>query len=141
MIVDGNGLIVGRAAARIAKELLRGSDVTVVNADKLTFSGNKTHVLWLYKERRNLQDKANPEHSAHWPRRPDLLVRRIIRGMLPWKTPRGKLAFKKLKVYMGMPENITPDKPVWVGAASVSKLKKTKVFSIANLCAELGWRR
>lgn len=141
MIIDGNGLIVGRVSARIAKEMLRGNDVTVVNADKMVFSGNKTHVLWLYKERRSMQDKANPEHNPKWPRRPDLLVRRIIRGMLPWKAARGKQAFKKLKVYMGMPGKLTPDTPEWLDGVSASKLKTTRLFSISDLCAELGWRR
>lgn len=141
MIIDGKDLIVGRVSARVAKELLRGNEVIIVNAEKMVFSGNKSHVLWLYKERRALQDKATPEHSPKWPRRPDLLVRRIVRGMLPWKTPKGKLAFKKLKVYMGMPESFTPDKPIWIDSASVNKLKTTKMVSVMEICSELGWKK
>src|SRR5208282_4640785 len=53
-----------------------------------------------------LRDKANPEHSPFYSRRPDLFVKRIIRGMLPYKQPKGKTAFKLLKVYMGPAKDI-----------------------------------
>ena len=57
-----------------------------------------------YTTRLDLQDKANPEHSAYWPRRPDMLMKRIVRGMLPYRRPRGKSAYRNLIVFTGLPE-------------------------------------
>ncbi len=88
-----------------------------------------------YRVRLNLQEKENPEHSPYWPRRPDMLVRRIIRGMLPYhKKPSGKAAYKRLRVFVGMPKELngikaievktrTP-KSMYVGYVYIDELSK-----------------
>jgi large subunit ribosomal protein L13 len=134
MIIDGNGAILGRVATKAAKAALNGENVAVVNAENLIITGKKPVILEKYKSRRAVVMKADPEHSPHWSRRPDMLVRRIIRGMLPFEKPRGKVAFKKIRVYMGIPEALKGQKMEQGEKKIVSKFIK-----IIDLSRELGW--
>jgi len=91
-------------------------------------------ILAKYKARRAVVMKANPEHAPHWPRRPDMLVRRMIRGMLPFDKPRGRAAFKRISVHIGMPEELK-GKPIEQG----EKKSVSKFMKIIDLSRELGW--
>lgn len=135
LIIDGKGLILGRVASIVAKELLNGEEVHVINSEELIIQGNKKYIVEKYKARRRLKNKQNPEKSPKWPRVPNLLVRRIIRGMIPRKKAKGRSAFKKLKVYIGNPKNLE--------AKVIEEAKPkhlSKYISIKELCKELGWR-
>ena len=134
IIIDGNGAIFGRLATRVAKAALNGEDVAVVNAENIIITGKKPVILAKYKARRAVIMKANPEHAPHWPRRPDMLVRRMIRGMLPFEKPRGKIAFKKIRVYIGVPAEFKNKKMEQGERKDVLKFMK-----IINLSRELGW--
>ena len=115
IVYDAKDKVLGRLASTVAKELLNGKNVAVINAERAYISGNKEMVAKKYKVRLGLQEKENPEHSPHWPRRPDMLVRRIIRGMLPYhKKPSGKAAFKRLRVFIGTPKELNGHKPIEV---------------------------
>jgi large subunit ribosomal protein L13 len=136
MIIDGDGLILGRMAAIAAKAALKGEQVHVVNAEKIIISGNPRHIVDRYKIRRSLKHKGDPEKSPKWPRRPDMLVRRIIRGMLPYDKATGRQAFKRIKVYMGVPSELAPK----LSEAVKLEKKVPKVYiSINELSRELGW--
>ncbi len=103
IVVDGNSMIMGRLASQVAKMLLNGNRVVVLNAEKMVVSGHVRSNVDNWKQRLDLKDKANPEHSPYWSRRPDYFVKRVIRGMLPFQRPRGKEAFRQLRVYAGIP--------------------------------------
>ncbi len=103
MIVDGTNMVLGRLASNIAKKLMQGEEVHLINADRIVISGTRKTVVEKYMQRRRLQNKATPEHSPKWPSLSHLLVRRMIRGMLPFKKAKGRTAFRKLKVYSGNP--------------------------------------
>ncbi len=103
-VVDGSDKILGRLSSKIAKLLLEGKKVNLINAEKTVISGHMLNILSNYKHRMDLKDKANPEHSPYWSRRADLFVKRVIRGMLPYKKPKGKKAFRLLRVYIGVPK-------------------------------------
>jgi large subunit ribosomal protein L13 len=103
-IIDGHDLVLGRVASSITKKLLNEETVVILNAEKMVISGHLKDVTSKYKALFDLKDKANPEHSPYWSRRPDFFVKRVIRGMLPYKHARGKAAFKRLRVYIGIPE-------------------------------------
>ena len=105
-VYNGDGYILGRFSSVVAKDLLNGEHVVVLNAEKLFITGSKKDIFSKYLKRRQVLCHQNPEHGPKWPKKPDLLVRRIIRGMLPYKKPRGKIAFRRLKVYMGIPEKL-----------------------------------
>jgi large subunit ribosomal protein L13 len=103
MIVDASGHVLGRLATRIAKEVLKGNEVHVVNAEQAVISGNPEFVLKDYKEKIN---RGDPYHGPFYPRIPDKILKRVVRGMLPYKKPRGSEAFKRLKVFSSVPEEL-----------------------------------
>ena len=105
MIIDGEGLVLGRLASKISKKLLEGEEITVLNADKIIISGNKEWAYAKYKQRIDRASISNPRRMGpKYPRRPDDIFRRTVRGMLPYKKPKGREAFKSLKVYIGIPK-------------------------------------
>jgi large subunit ribosomal protein L13 len=109
-VIDCNSRILGRLASYTAKLLLKGNTVKLVNAEKAAMSGHLADIVANYKRKVELIDKANPEHSPYWSRRPDLLVKRIVRGMLPYKKQSGKDAYKRLMVFVGVPPELSKAK-------------------------------
>jgi large subunit ribosomal protein L13 len=109
-LINGEGKILGRIGSQIAKRLIEGDKVVILNAEKMVISGHEPDIYAKYKQLVELTDKANPEHAPYWSRRPDLFVKRSIRGMLPYKKPKGKTAFKNLMVYIGVPEQFKEKK-------------------------------
>jgi large subunit ribosomal protein L13 len=109
-VIDCDSRILGRLASHTASLLLKGNKVSLVNSEKTAISGHMDQIIANYKRKVELIDKANPEHSPYWSRRPDLFVKRIVRGMLPWKKPRGKEAFKRLRVFVGVPPELSKAK-------------------------------
>jgi large subunit ribosomal protein L13 len=104
MIVDGTDLILGRMGTVIAKKVLAGKRVDIVNAEKVVVTGKKTMIVAKFKRRIDLHAKGNPHNAPKFPRTPHGLVRRSIRGMLPFKRKTGQDAFKRLHVHIGVPE-------------------------------------
>ncbi len=135
IVIDGEGSILGRVASKVAKKLLEGEEVHLINAEKMIVSGNGKTIISKYLVRRSLKNKADPEKSPKWPRVPDMLVRRIIRGMLPYKKAKGREAYKRLKVYIGNPGY---DKTTKIEEAKPGEIKK--YITISELCKMIGWR-
>src|SRR3989475_12547370 len=102
-IVDASNLILGRMASYVAKRALDGKSMVVINAERAVISGTKERVVARAKLKLKTRSLGNLEKSPTHPRKPDGYVRRVIRGMLPWKTPGGKDAFHRVKVYIGTP--------------------------------------
>ncbi len=129
MIIDGKNAVLGRLAAYVAKELLKGEKIEIMNAEKIIILGNPKKIVTDCLERRR---RGSPKKGPFFPRKPDLIVKRAIRGMLPYKTDRGKQAMKNLKVHIGEIE-ATDVKTVAV------KNVKTNFISIEKLSKNLGW--
>ncbi len=137
LVIDGTNLILGRAGSFIAKQILNGLEVHVINAEKFIMTGDPAVVTNRYLLRRRAKHKGTPEFSPVWSKNPNMLVRRILRGMLPWKTTRGKDAYRRLKVYIGNPKNLT-------GAQTVETAKFTKPIkhiTIHQLCTGIGYAK
>jgi len=140
IVIDGNDKIIGRVSTYIAKQLLQGEKVAIVNAEKLVISGTPEAVHQKYFKRREIQTKERPELKPRWPRKPDLLVKRIIRGMLPWRSARGREAFRRLKVYIGAPEEFMKmEKTAPKSRHDSSGL--AKYITVEDLCKKLGYSR
>lgn len=122
-VVDGANQTVGRMCAKIAA-ILRGKNkayytphvdcgdfVIVINADKVKFTGNKM------EEKEYLTFSGYPGglkgESAEklLVRRPEVIVERAVKGMLP-KNRLGRKMYKKLFVYAGTEHPHTAQKPV-----------------------------
>lgn len=139
VVIDAKDSILGRLASKVAKQLLNGDNIVVINADKAIISGSKNSLVSRYKTRLNLQDKANPEHSPYWPRRPDMLVKRIIRGMLPYGKPTGRKVYKNLRVYMGVPEEFSTIKPTVIESKRPNQMYSNYI-TIKDLSGLLGYK-
>ncbi len=138
-VYDASNLVVGRLAAKAAKAALLGEIVVIVNAEKAIITGDRYTVIKAYKSKRRIRTSYNPRKGPFHPKRPDTLVRRIIRGMLPWPKPRGKAAYKRIRVYIGVPEEYADIDPIVLEGARYTSLTR-KYITVGELCHELGWR-
>lgn len=132
--IDGTNLVLGRAGSQIAKKLLQGEQINLVNAENMIISGNRMDIIERYLMRRRAQNKGTPERSPSWPRVPNMLVRRIIRGMLPWKKTRGKEAYRRLFVYTGNPKKLEAKKMNEFEFRSAGRR-----MTVSELCRNLGY--
>lgn len=99
--VDAENIVIGRLGTFVAKNLLRGSEVVVINSDKAIISGNPKVTI---EKIRNLRQKGgSSQKGPKFPKMTDRLLKRMIRGMLPWDRAKGRDAFKRLKCYNGNP--------------------------------------
>ena len=135
-IIDAEGLILGRMASVIAKRLLKGEEIVMVNAEKAVLSGRKRNRVPEAKEFLEVGSKL--EQGPFHYRRPDRIVRKTVRGMLPYKQPKGKQAYKRLKVYMGVPSEFGEQKTETLEAAQARKLTCAH-FTLGEFAKELGW--
>jgi len=135
IIIDAKGLILGRMASIIAKRLLQGESVIVLNAEKTAISGKRLQIV---KEAKTFLEVGHPRKGPYHPRRPDKIVRRTIRGMLPRQKPKGRQAFKRLRVYLGAPMEFEDKKIQTILEASAEKLKSPYI-TVGELAKEIGW--
>jgi len=115
-VVDADGQVLGRLATRVAS-LLRGKGkpnyspnidvgdfVIVVNADKVRLTGKKLDQRTYFSHSGHPGAGKHPSVRSVMETRPQEVVRRAVRGMLP-KSKLGRKMLKKLRVYAG------PDHP------------------------------
>jgi large subunit ribosomal protein L13 len=136
-LINAEGLILGRMASKVAKKLLNGEEVIIVNAEKSVLSGKKKSKV---AEAKEFLEVGAPMRGPFHSRRPDRILRKTIRGMLPFKQPKGKNAYKKLKVFMGVPDELRDQKMDTFTEAQAAKLKGPN-FTLAELAREVGWNQ
>lgn len=135
-VINAEGLILGRMASIVAKRLLKGEEIAMVNAEKAVLSGRKRNRVPEAKEFLEVGSKL--EQGPFHYRRPDRIVRKTVRGMLPYKRPKGKQAYKRLRVYLGVPDMLKEQKMETVEVAQSEKLTCAH-FTVGEFAKELGW--
>ena len=100
ILIDGKDKIMGRLASQVAKLALLGKHVVVINAKDIVVSGSKKNIFATYVQMKNRKTASNPTKGPFFHRRPDSLFRRTVRGMLPFKKPRGQEAYKRIHAYV-----------------------------------------
>lgn len=129
MIIDGKNAILGRLATRVAKEALKGEEISIVNCEQIVVTGNKEFF------KKKLEDKrkrlgttlSGPKVS----RTNEKIVKRAIRGMLPnYRVGRGREAFKRIKCYLGVPKEFEGKK--FENLEGKTKGKKTQIKEFAK---------
>ena len=111
-LIDAEGRILGRVAARVAS-ILRGKEkavyapnmevgdyVVVVNADKIALSGNKARDKKYYRHTGYVGGLKTMNFEKLIQKHPASPLELAIKGMLP-KGPLGRKLFKNAKVYSG----------------------------------------
>jgi len=105
LVIDAEKAVAGRLASKVAKLLLEGNNVYIINIEKAVITGRKERVLREFMNRLAIKSNVNPRrHGPFKPRSPEGIFRRMIRGMLPRRKPKGKEAIRRLRMYRGVPE-------------------------------------
>jgi len=133
-VIDASGLILGRMASVVAKRLLLGESIIIVNAEKATLSGKR---LSRVKEAKAFLEVGHPGKGPFHPRRPDQIVRRTVRGMLPHRLPKGQAALKRLRVFLGVPSEFRGVPFRTIAEADVNRLKCPYV-TVEEFAREIG---
>ena len=136
--VDASDQIAGRLSSKVAKLIISGKRVVVVNAEKALISGSRTSVVTEWTKKLELSSRVNPIYGPIHPRRPDNILRRMVRGMVPRKKPKGALAMKRLRVYIGVPSEVTGSKMTKFDDTAASRPIPVYV-TMADLSKSLGW--
>ena len=143
IIVDGRGHLVGRLASIVAHQLLCGQKVAVVRCEKLELSGSLFRNKLNYHEFLRKACNTNPRrHFKHY-RAPSRMFWRSLRGMLPHKSPRGKAALARLRVFDGVPAPYDTRKRMVVPQAlKVLRLKAHRnSCELGELASHVGWTK
>ncbi len=98
-VYDGEGCVFGRLASAVAKDLLKGNSVDVLNCEKIIVSGDKKLFAKKILTKREMGSGGSMK-GPKYPRVADRLVKRMIRGMLPRDRMKGQDAFRRLKCYI-----------------------------------------
>jgi len=130
-LIDAEGLILGRMSSLI------GESITIVNAEKAIISGRRRSKV---AEAKTFLEVGHLRWGPIHYRRPDKIARRTVRGMLPYEKPKGKQAYKRLKVYMGTPKDLKDQKTETLPSARADKLTCPS-FTLAQFAKEIGWNQ
>ena len=132
MIIDATDQIKGRLASYIAIKLLEGEEITVVNCDRIWISCDPKHVIDEYKKKFKL---GSPRWGPFYPRTPATMMRRAVRGMLPYKKERGRAAFSKLLCFSKLPKELEGKDFINPQLKGLTTLKRIR---LGSLCKRLG---
>ena len=131
-VVDAQDCILGRVASQVAERALDGERVAIVNAEHAVITGRENQLVEKYQQRREVGSDRGPAY----PRRPDRIFKRSVRGMVPHKRPRGREAIERVRVYVGNPYDDT-DAEVLEGT-SLDRLSNIKFVPLGDISEALG---
>ena len=138
LVVDGTNLIAGRLASNVAKLLVQGKRVSIVNCEKIMISGTRSNIIKEYRDFLEISSIIHPKHGPYHPRRPDTIISRMIRGMLPKEKPSGKTAHKRLRAYIGTPKELQSFEKIQFEKAKIRKASSNYTV-MADLGRTIGW--
>ncbi|MDR2965083.1 MAG: 50S ribosomal protein L13 [Treponema sp.] len=126
-IIDAEGMILGRVAAKVAS-IVRGKNkaifvphqeigdfVVVINADKVKVTGRKTQNKLYYKHTGYVGGLKTNTFEKLIARHPTQPLELAIKGMLP-KGPLGRKLAKNAKLYAGTEHPHSSQKPIKIEA-------------------------
>lgn len=109
-VIDAKGMVAGRIATQIAKELIRGEKVIVLNAEEAIVVGNTQSIMEKYKRRVDAAVKSNPHYGPKYSRVPSRMFKKMVRNMLPTTKRAKERIVKNLKVYNATPKELRSEK-------------------------------
>ena len=134
-VIDANNLILGRMASIVAGRILNGEQINIINAEKAIISGRKDTTFHRYKA---YVDRGSREFGHRFPRRPDQLIARTIRGMIPHTKMTGREAYNRLRVYIGVPPELSKEQASTLDEASIMRLSTANYTVLGDLSTRLG---
>ena len=144
-VYNAEDKVLGRLASVVAKQLISakkaGEDtrVIIVNAEKAIVSGKRSSVLSDYRAKYELN---HPRKGPFFPRMPDQILKRTVRGMLPYqKNSSGRNALKSLRVEIGTPSDLSGDLPdgcEWGDSTKIERPLPERFVRLGEISKELG---
>jgi len=132
-IIDADGLVLGRMASVVAKSLLNGEEITIINCEKALISGNRVNIMEEYERSRNM---GKVRKGPFFPRMPDRIMKRTISRMMHHRMPKGKDAMARLTIHIGTPPKLREAKVDPLEVAKKTGLKK--YITLGDISRELG---
>ena len=146
LVYDATDKILGRLASLVAKQLISARKagheqrVIIYNAEHAVVSGPKTRVLANYDTKYKLN---HARKGPFYPRMPDQILKRTVRGMLPYqKNSSGRAALRDLRVLIGKPSNLSgeelPDGHAWGDTRPIDRPLPLKFVRLGEISSSLG---
>lgn len=130
-VIDGNGAVLGRLASFVAKQLLEGEEVVIVNCENIIVTGNQKTTKAEFKEKR--EKVGTGQKGPKIPRLSERIVKRAVRGMLPnHRKGKGKIALRNLKCYSGAPKEFEAQKKISAGR-KLNVPHKGKILKVGGI--------
>ncbi len=126
-VIDGKGATLGRIASLVAKEALKGEEISVINCDNVIITGNFSAIKENFEIKRGRvgSGQKGPKHPAT----SEKIVKRAVRGMLPnHRAGRGKAALGRVKCYAKTPKEFENSKTEKIGLTKKIKFSEVKEF-------------
>ena len=138
IVVDATNHIAGRLSTHVAKLLLKGNRVSIVNCEKIMLSGTRSNIIKEYRDFLEIASILHPRHGPFHPRRPDTIMKRMIRGMLPRKKTSGISAHKRLRTYIGSPKELGAFEKIQFEKAKIRRAA-ANYTTMSQLGKVIGW--
>lgn len=138
IVVDATNHIAGRLASNVAKLLLKGNHVSIINCENIMISGSRSSIIGEYREFLGIASILHPEHGPYHPRRPDTIITKMVRGMLPRKKPSGQAAHDRLRAYIGTPKELKSLEKIQFEKAKITR-SSANYTTMADLGRTIGW--
>ncbi len=135
MILDAKDKIIGRLASYAAKKSLLGESIMIVNCSGAILSGDKRKIIEKYRARR---ERRTIRRGPFFPKSSDRIVKRMIRGMLPYKQEKGRKALARVKCYVSIPKSLEGKEIINLKQYDKENLPTTKYITLKDLSKELG---
>jgi large subunit ribosomal protein L13 len=136
VVIDGKDLILGRLGSVIAKRLLLGETIKLVNCKDVVILGRKRFLVEKYK---GTFSRTVTYHGPYYSRSPADIVRRSMRKMLPYRNARGANAYKKLKCFTSVPSTLLSATKESVESAQLDADSVFYYTKIGEICKALGY--
>ncbi|NYT12672.1 MAG: 50S ribosomal protein L13 [Methanomassiliicoccales archaeon] len=133
VVIDADGHVLGRLSSDVAQRIMNGEDVIIVNADKALITGGRATTLSDYKQKK---DRGKIRKGPFYPRRADLIFKRTVRGMIPFDKSRGREAYRRLKVFVGVPREYESAKVERIEKAM--QVNTSRYITLGEVSAFLG---
>ena len=139
IVIDATDHIAGRLSSHVAKLLLKGNRVSLVNCEKIMISGTRENTIKEYRAFLEINSIINPKHGPVHYRRPDTMMKKMIRGMLPYeKKASGIEAHKRLRTYIGSPKELKSIEKIQIEKAKIKK-SASNYTTMGELGRVIGW--
>jgi len=128
VVVNAEDKVLGRLASDIARKIGDGKEVRVVNSEKAVISGDKKEVKEEYKTK---YERGSRDFGPYYPKRPDKILKRTVRGMVPDGDE------EHVRAYLGVPHDLREYEEVDV--KSGDELKHRNYVTLGAVSKYIGW--